>query len=150
MPQDDVRAEKADIPEPGNGGPAVAPEHLLKLDNRLRNVNGHRKLPLGRDPVGLPEQPLGAGVNLGRGKEPPDAAVGPAVPAVDDLQRPAQTGKPARLIPLVEDLFAVGGVPAAGAVERADVNPQADTFGLLGDVFGLGAELADGRAAGSD
>ena len=78
-----------------------------------------------------------------------DAAVLLAVVLLDEADGALHVAQPGLFVPGVLHLFAVVGVPAAGAVAETHVEAHADAAGLAHGLLAEGADLHHGRGAGA-
>ena len=112
MTKNGAGAQETKVTQPGQRRLAMATEHFLKLDERLRHVNLHGHIEPVRSTLGVLEQGGGAGIHLGWREEAAHAVVIRPAVLFDEGDSPFEPFLPSRLVPLITDLLAIGGIPA--------------------------------------
>ena len=142
--EDRVRPEHAEIAQPGDRRLAVARQHLVELDDRLRRVHGVRATRIVRQALRITQQIAGARVDLRRRNDRAhEIAVG-AVVLLDELGGLSQALPPCFLVPFPDDAPPVAREPAPRAEREPFVDTQTETLRALGHRVGVAADVQHG------
>src|SRR5216684_3669273 len=111
MPEDRAGAEEAEPLRPLHRGLAVAADHLAHFADALRDMQGEGQAAVARGGAAVPQETLGAGVDLHRRDDSRESAAGMRERGVDQLERRGKPGTTARLVPGIVQLVVVLEIP---------------------------------------
>src|SRR6266436_8320912 len=125
--EDRVAAEDADLVRPLDRRLPVAADHLLDLEDALRDMHGKRNTALARCLAAVAQQLRGAVLDLHWRDDPGEPPARVALGLVYECQRRPETLAPALLVPGELQLEIIGEAPArrrvAGGEEAAHAAP---------------------------